>query len=71
MKYSLAQSVSETGVSKTCILRWVEAGLLKPKKVTGPYFSAGFVYQFSESDLKKMRSMHKGRGRPSKPVEAA
>ncbi len=64
-RFSLTQARALADVSKTTVLRWVDAGLLNPKKVEGAFLSGGFVYSFSASDVEKMKKMKRGRGRPA------
>lgn len=48
-------------VAPTTILRQVERGLVKPKRIKTPLTGAGFVYDFTEADLAKLAALLKAK----------
>lgn len=53
------------GTTRQSILRWIESGLIKPKKVQTDATPAGFMYAFTETEIERMRKFVKKSGRPS------
>jgi hypothetical protein len=64
--HTLRATSKLVSMSPAAILRFIESGDVKPKRLDAPYIKAGFVYQFSDKDIAKLKTLKRPTGRPRK-----
>lgn len=64
---SIKAVVAAVGVSRKTIHRWVALGYVTPTKIPEKVSGIGYLLEFSEADIEKMRSLKLKPGRKKKP----